>query len=67
MNETLSEKLQEKFYSIGPAGWVTNMINFYNENGFYRAEDLRRLLGNPTRGVEISEKGSREALLQTSS
>jgi len=63
-SEISQERFQEEFYSIGPADWVTDMINFYNKNGFYRAEDLKRLLGDPTRSVEMPIKGLREVLLQ---
>ena len=37
-----------------PTQWVIDMRNFYNENGFYRPQDLKRLLGNPCVGVEVS-------------
>ena len=43
---------EKEFYkrTSKPADWVVKMRRFYNEHGFYRATDLRRLLGNPRLG-----------------
>jgi len=29
------------------------MVDYYHRTGTYRAEDLRRLLGDPNRSVEV--------------
>lgn len=36
-----------------PAEWVRKMIEHYRRTGTIRPEDLRRLLGDPTKGVEV--------------
>lgn len=41
-----------------PAEWVREMIENYRRTGTYRAEDLRRLLGDPTKGVEVGPNQS---------
>lgn len=38
--------------------WVRKMVEHYRRTGTYRAEDLRRLLGDPTKGVEIGPNSS---------
>jgi len=35
------------------ADWVRAMQRHYNDTGAYRVEDLRRLLGDPMRGVSF--------------
>lgn len=39
------------------ADWVIEMRGHYDEYGFYRAEDLRRVLGEQTRGVSVPRCG----------
>jgi hypothetical protein len=36
-----------------PAAWVLEMTNHYRQTGSYRPGDLRRLLGDPTKGVQF--------------
>ena len=45
---------EEMMQRLPAAPWVTEMIEFYNIHGYYRAEDLRKLLGDPCRGVSAS-------------
>jgi len=45
------QDFQSRIHNIQPPKWVLEMREFYSKNGFYRPEDLRRLLGDPTRGV----------------
>jgi hypothetical protein len=33
--------------------WVEEMHEHFRENGFYRAEDLQRVLGDPRECVEV--------------
>ncbi len=33
--------------------WVDSMHSFFGQNGFYRADDLRRVLGDPRDQVDI--------------
>jgi hypothetical protein len=37
-----------------PAAWVTGMLEHFQSTGFYRSEDLHRLLGDPRESVEVS-------------
>jgi len=36
-----------------PAAWVQEMIAYHQRTGAYRPEDLRRLLGDPTKSVTV--------------
>lgn len=40
-----------------PAQWVVEMHRFFAEHGYYRAEDLNRVLGDPRVGVVIACSG----------
>lgn len=33
--------------------WVNDMHDYFRNNGFFRAEDLRRVLGDPRDRVEL--------------
>jgi hypothetical protein len=39
------------------------MIEHHRRTGSYRAQDLRRLLGDPTKGVEVGPDSSLAAFL----
>jgi hypothetical protein len=41
-----------------PPEWVREMIAHYWRTGTVRSEDLRRLLGDPTKGVEVGPNTS---------
>jgi hypothetical protein len=56
------EKLLEQ---TPPADWVRNMIEHYRRTGTFRPQDLRRLLGDPTEGVEIGPNSSLASNLAT--
>jgi len=36
-----------------PPKWVEEMHEHFRENGFYRAEDITRVLGDPRECVEV--------------
>lgn len=36
-----------------PPQWVQEMHNYFRENGFYRTEDLQRVLGDPRESVTV--------------
>jgi hypothetical protein len=36
-----------------PAGWVSEMHMHFNQTGFYRAQDVRRVLGDQQQSVTI--------------
>ena len=38
--------------------WVREMQEHYRKTGTYRPADLRRLLGDPTRSVDMTPRGS---------
>jgi hypothetical protein len=46
-----------------PPDWVVAMIEHYQRTGTYRSEDLRRLLGDPTKGFELRTGEAGDALL----
>jgi hypothetical protein len=47
------DQIREKIISAGEAPWVREMKAYFAKHGTYRGEDLWRLLGDPTRRVEI--------------
>jgi hypothetical protein len=47
------DELQEQWDRLPEAEWVRKMKEYYTKTGTYRPEDLRRLLGDPTKGVEM--------------
>ena len=55
-------ELQEKLGQMPPADWVSDMLSHYQKTGTYRPSDLRRLLGDPTQGVEVGPKASLSSL-----
>ena len=46
-------EIPEELANAQEADWVREMQKYFNETGTYRAEDLDRLLGDPTKGVEL--------------
>ena len=57
-NYELERDIQAKFQQIPPADWVLDMIDHYHRTGSYRPEDLRRLLGDPNKAVEVGPNTS---------
>lgn len=51
--DDLQREIQAKLREMPPADWVLQMIDHYRRTGTYRAKDLRRLLGDPNRSVEV--------------
>lgn len=54
-----TEQLPKEFASAREAEWVRRMSEDFAKTGSYRPEDLRRLLGDPTRGVELTTNASK--------
>jgi|WetSurMetagenome_2_1015567.scaffolds.fasta_scaffold13678_3 hypothetical protein len=52
------EEIREQFEKVSEADWVRRMKEHYAETGCYRPEDLRRLLGDPTRSVDMRPRSS---------
>jgi hypothetical protein len=57
------KKYLELFQQAQPPKWVQDMLAHYWRTGSFRARDLRRLLGDPTKGVEVGPNMSVAALL----
>jgi hypothetical protein len=55
--------IQAKLQQLPTADWVLAMIDHYNRTGSYRPEDLRRLLGDPNRAVEVGPNVSLASFL----
>jgi len=57
-DDDLQREIQAKLRQLPPADWVRAMIEHYQRTGSYRTEDLRRLLGDPNRPVEVGPNAS---------
>jgi len=57
------EKMLRKLDRATPAAdWVMEMIAHYQKHGYYRREDLDRLLGDPTRSFSTLDELTVEKL-----
>jgi hypothetical protein len=63
--DELQREFQEKARSVPQADWVRDMIDHYRRTGTYRAKDLRRLLGDPNRSVEVGPNTSVASFFST--
>jgi len=52
------EEIKERLAKLPEPDWVRKMKQHYARTGTYRPEDLRRVLGDPRRGVEMSPRAS---------
>ena len=52
-NDDLRREIQTRLEQMPPAKWVQEMIDYYHRTGTCRPEDLRRLMGDPAKGVEV--------------
>ena len=50
-------EFRERLSSEPPPEWVREMLEFYRQNGYYRPEDIIRLLGDQTRPTVIGQFG----------
>lgn len=57
----LSRWWQEQIYSAPPPDWIRDMMAHYRKTGTYRRKDVRRLLGDPCRGVSFGPDFDLEA------
>ncbi|MCR4413152.1 MAG: hypothetical protein NUV77_12090 [Thermoguttaceae bacterium] len=57
-HDDLQREIQAKLRQLPPADWVRAMIDHFQRTGSYRPEDLRRLLGDPNRAVELGPNAS---------
>ncbi len=51
--DDLRPRIRAMLEALPPAEWVREMIDHYNRTGTYRPEDLRRLLGDPNRAIQV--------------
>jgi hypothetical protein len=59
MTESLSsEQIAEKLANLPEPAWVREMKAYYLKTGKFRPEDLRRLLGDPNRAVQVGARDS---------
>lgn len=56
--------VQEQLKSSPAPDWMVKMQEHYRRTGSFRSEDLRRLLGDPTRRVESGPTPSLASFLQ---
>jgi len=52
-NDDLRREIQARLEQMPAAPWVQEMIEHYRRTGTCRLEDLRRLLGDPSKGIEV--------------
>lgn len=57
------QDIQERLRQLPPADWVRDMIEHYRRTGAYRPEDLRRLLGDPNRAVQVGPNADLSSFL----
>lgn len=57
--------VQQLMRPAAPQEWHKEMIAYYQRTGTFRTEDLRRVLGDPTKGVTIISEKSLESFLST--
>lgn len=55
--------MQDEGLTTIAAPWVDEMRAHFEQTGEYRADDLRRLLGDPAKGVEVGSPDSLSAYL----
>jgi len=53
-----SDQFERRAANAQEARWVREMKEHYAKAGTYRPEDLRRLLGDPAKGVEMGPRAS---------
>jgi hypothetical protein len=61
--DNVQQEMRAALEQMPPPEWVLKMIEHYRLTGTYRPEDLRRLLGDPTKGVEMGSDSSLASLL----
>jgi len=49
----MTDTLYDIAKRVGPPNWVIEMHEHYNKYGFFRAGDVRRVLGDPCKGVSM--------------
>jgi len=52
------EDVRKRLACLPEPDWIRQMREHYRRTGVYRVEDVRRVLGDPTKGVEVAPQGS---------
>ena len=65
VDNDLEREIRASSEKIPPAEWVLAMIEHRRRTGSYRPEDLRRLLGDPNKSVEVGPESSLSSFLST--
>jgi hypothetical protein len=53
-----TSEIKKRLANLPEPEWIRKMKEHYARTGTYRPEDLRRLLGDPARRVEMPPQGS---------
>jgi hypothetical protein len=61
----IDHALRELLEHPKPPEWLMRMIEHYRKTGAFRPEGLRRLLGDPSKGVVVEPNASVDAILAT--
>ncbi len=61
----LERALQDRLQQLPPPEWVRQVIDHYHRTGGFRTSDLQRLLGDPTKGVEVGPDASLAACFES--
>lgn len=51
-------EIRERLSRLSEADWVRSMVDYYQQHGHFRPADLRRLLGDPSKPIEIGPNAS---------
>jgi hypothetical protein len=57
------DEIQTKLRELPAADWIQDMRDYFRRTGTYRAADLRRLLSDPNRGVEVGPNANRSEFM----
>jgi hypothetical protein len=63
--DEIVQALHSLVESTPPPAWLLEMLEYYRQTGIFRPEDLRRLLGDPSKGVRVEPNASVDAILAT--
>lgn len=58
VGDSMTNQLLDQVQSTPPPPAIRQMADFYQKNGYYRASDLRRVLGDPMKAVEVGPTSS---------
>jgi hypothetical protein len=56
-DELKLEEMLRRLEESEPSAWILEMREHFRRTGYYRPEDLHRLLGDPTDRVELRPEG----------